>query len=75
MLYIVTIHILQLVSEQFTEHNIIKIQPRVKFANTKSDELEIKFEQGRHQAARAGWLITLQSPKKVTKLIETKIMT
>ena len=47
MLYIVTmlLIILQLVSEQFTEHNIIKIQPRVKFANTKSDELEIKFEQ------------------------------
>ena len=70
MLYIVTIHILQLVSEQFTEHNVIEIESRVKFANTKSDELEIKFEQGRCLAARAGWLITSPSQRKVMKLIE-----
>lgn len=70
----VLINILQLVSEQFTEHDVVEIQSRVKFANTKSDELEIKFEQGRRLAARAGWLITLQSQRKV-KLIETKIMT
>lgn len=80
MLYIVTmllINILQLVSEQFTEseYNVIEIQPKVKFTNTKSDELKIKFEQGRCLAARAGWLITLPSQRKVIKLTETKIMT
>lgn len=66
------INILQLVSEQFTEHNVIEIQPKVKFANSRSDALEIKYEQGRCLAAKAGWLITLQSQRKVIKLIETE---
>ena len=68
------INILQLVSEQFTEHNVIEILHIVKFANTKSDGLEIKFEQGRRLAARAGWLITLPSQKTVVKLTKNKIM-